>query len=279
MSSKKLVLITGSNKGIGYGIIEALLKKKANLRIILTSRNDSLGKKSYNQLLDKYPFSKNDFFYHQLDITKDESILNLISWIKNQFGKIDYLVNNAGLGTKGNRTDINIHNAVLEVNVFGTINFTEVMLKNDMINKSGKIILVGSIMGNLNYLNSSELKSKFKNVKTFQELLDLTNSFKTSFKNKTTDKDGWCLNSYCVSKMVVNTYARVLSLRNEIENNDISVYAAHPGWVKTDMTGPEAPLTVEQGVVNEVFLIELPDGINRKYQGKYFDNCKVASFE
>ena len=173
MSSKKLVLITGSNKGIGYGIIEALLKKKANLRIILTSRNDSLGKKSYNQLLDKYPFSKNDFFYHQLDITKDESILNLISWIKNQFGKIDFLVINAGLGTKGNRTDINIHNAVLEVNVFGTINFTEAMLKNDMINKSGKIILLGSIMGNLNYLNSSELKSKFKNAKTFQELLDL----------------------------------------------------------------------------------------------------------
>ena len=68
MSSKKIVLITGSNKGIGYGIIEALLKKKSNLRIVLTSRNESLGLASYNQLLQKYPFSKNDFFYHQLDI-------------------------------------------------------------------------------------------------------------------------------------------------------------------------------------------------------------------
>ena len=279
MQSKKIVLITGSNKGIGYGIIEALLKKKSNLRIVLTSRNETLGKKSYNELLEKYPFSKNDFFYHQLDITKEDSILNLISWIKKEFGKIDYLVNNAGLGTKGNRTDINIHNAVLEVNVFGTINFTETMLKNEMINKSGKIILLGSMMGNLNYLNSSQLKSKFKNAKTVQELLDLTNNFKISFKNKTTDKDGWCINSYSVSKMVVNTYARVLSLRNEIEINDISVYAAHPGWVKTDMTGPEAPLSVEEGVVNEIFLIELPDGINPKYQGKYFDNCKVSSFE
>ena len=279
MQSKKIVLITGSNKGIGYGIIEALLKKKSNLRIVLTSRNETLGKKSYNELLEKYPFSKNDLFYHQLDITKEDSILNLISWIKKEFGKIDYLVNNAGLGTKGNRTDINIHNAVLEVNVFGTINFTETMLKNEMINKSGKIILLGSMMGNLNYLNSSLLKSKFKNAKTVQELLDLTNNFKISFKNKTTDKDGWCIKSYSVSKMVVNTYARVLSLRNEIEINDISVYAAHPGWVKTDMTGPEAPLSVEQGVVNEIFLIELPDGINPKYQGKYFDNCKVSSFE
>ena len=277
--SQKVVVVTGSNKGIGYGIIESLLEKKSNLRIILSSRNEELGKKSYENLLQKYPEAKDNFYYHQLDITKEESILNLISWIKKEFGKIDYLVNNAGLGTKGNTSDINIHNDVLEVNVFGTINFTETMIKNNMINKSGKIILLGSMLGNLNYLKSSELKSKFKNAKTFQELFDLTNSFKTSYKNKTTDKDGWCINSYYVSKMVVNTYARVLSLRNEIENNDISVYAAHPGWVKTDMTGPEAPLTVEQGAVNEVFLLELPDGINKDYQGKYFDNCKVASFE
>jgi len=279
MSLKKIVLITGSNKGIGYGIIEALLKKKSNLRIILTSRKESLGIKSYNQLLQKYPSSKNGFFYHQLDITKKDSILNLISWIKQEFGKIDYLVNNAGLGTHGNYYDINIHNAVLEVNVFGTINFTETMIKNDIINKKGKIILVGSMMGNLNYLKSSKLKSDFKKAKTYEELLNLTLAFKTSYKNKTIDKDGWCINSYSVSKMVVNTYARVLSLRNEIENNDISVYAAHPGWVKTDMTGPEAPLTIEQGTVNEIFLLELPDGINKNYQGKYFDSCRVGNFE
>ena len=278
MSAKKIVLITGSNKGIGYGIIEALLKKKSKLRIVLTSRNESLGLASYNQLLQKYPYSKNDFFYHQLDITKAQSISNIISWIKKEFGKIDYLVNNAGLGSHGNYHDINTHNSILEVNVFATINFTEEMLKNEMINKKGKIILLGSMMGNLNSLSSSKLKKEFKNAKTYQDLLNLTNAFKTSFKNKTIDQDGWCINTYSVSKMVVNTYARVLSLRSEIENNDISVYAAHPGWVKTDMTGPEAPLTIEQGTVNEVFLIELPDGINKNYQGKYFDNCRVASF-
>ena len=279
MSSKKIVLITGSNKGIGFGIIEALLKKKSDLRIILSSRNQSLWMKSYNQLLRKYPFAKNDFFYHQLDITKKESISNIISWIKKEFGKIDYLVNNAGLGTHGNHHDLNIHNAVLEVNVYGTINFTEEMIKHDMINKRGKIILVGSIAGNLKYLSNQKLKNEFKVAKTYHELFNLAEEFKTSFRNKTTDKDGWCINTYAVSKMIVNTYARVLSLRNEIESNDISVYAAHPGWVKTDMTGPEAPLSVEQGVVNEVFLLELPEGINRDYQGKYFDNCKVDSFE
>ena len=279
MASRKIVLVTGSNKGIGYGIIESLLEKKSNLRIILTSRNEELGKKSYNKLLSQYPDFKNYFFYHQLDITKKDSINNLISWIKKEFGKIDYLVNNAGLGTHGVTTDLNLHKAVININAFGTINFTEEILKNDMINKSGKIILLGSMMGNLGYLKSQELKNKFKNAKAYQELLNLAESFIKSYENDSVEKDGWCKNSYSVSKMVVNSYARVLSYRDEIEKKDISVFAAHPGWVKTDMTGPEAPLTIKEGAVNEVFLIELPDGINRKYQGKYFDNCKVGSFE
>ena len=278
-SYSKIVLVTGSNKGIGYGIIETLLEKKSNLRIILTSRNESLGQNSFNKLLKQFPYSKNYFFYHQLDITNKESISNLISWIKKEFGKIDYLVNNAGLGTHGVTTDLKLHFAVLEVNVFGTINFTEEMIKNDMINKKGKIILVGSMMGNLNRLNSDKLKNDFKNAKTTQELINLGQSFKNSYINDTVEKDGWCKNSYCVSKMIVNTYSRILSYRPEIEKNDISVYSAHPGWVKTDMTGPEAPLTIKEGAENEVFLIELPDGINKEYQGKYFDRFRVASFE
>ena len=272
MSSKKIVLVTGSNKGIGYSIIETLLKKKSNLRIILSSRNETLGMNSYNKLLQKYSYSKNDLFYHQLDITKKESISNMILWIRKEFGKIDYLVNNAGLGS-GNSNE-----SIIEVNVFGTINFTEEMLKNDIINKKGKIIILGSQMGNLNSLSSSQLKSEFKKATTYQELLNLGQRFLNSCKNNSYYNEGWCSSAYSVSKMIDNTYARVLSLRNEIESNDISVYAAHPGWVKTDMGGPGAPLSVEQGAVNEVFLLELPDGINRNYQGKYFDSCRVASF-
>ena len=277
-ANKKIILVTGSNKGIGYGIIETLLEKKSNYRIILTSRNEDLGKKSFTKLLNQFPYSKDYFFYHQLDITNKDSISNLISWIKKQFGKIDYLVNNAGLGTHGVTTDIKLHCSVLDVNVFGTINFTEEMIKHNMINKKGKIILVGSMMGNLNRLNSNQLKNNFKNAKTTQDLINLGEAFKNSIINNTVDKDGWCRNSYCVSKMIVNTYSRVLSYREEIENNDISVYSAHPGWVKTDMTGPEAPLTIKEGAENEIFLIELPDGINKEYQGKYFDRFRVTSF-
>ena len=276
-SNRKIVLVTGSNKGIGYGIIEILLEKKSNLRIILTSRNEDLGQKSFNKLLTKYPYSKDYFYYHQLDITNKESISNLISWIRRQFGKIDYLVNNAGI--YASRTNIDMHMSVLEVNAFGTINFTEEMIKKNMINKKGKIIFVGSDSGYLYWLKSNKLKNDFKNAKTTQDLLNLGQSFKNSLLKGTEEKDGWCRNSYNVSKMIINSYPRILSYRREIENNDISVYSVHPGWVKTDMGGSHAPLTIKQGAENEVFLIELPDGINKEYQGKYFDRFKVASFE
>ena len=277
--SQKVVVVTGSNKGIGYGIIETLLEKKSELRIILSSRNEELGKKSFEELLSKYPESKDNFYYHQLDITKEESIKNFADWAKEKFGKIDYLVNNAGVATHGDAFNIDVCNTTFEVNVNGTINFTEYMLKNDMINKSGKIILVGSIAGHLNRLKNEELKNGFKNSKTVEELLNMGELFKKSIINDSVEKDGWCKNTYSVSKMIVNSYARVLALRDEIKNNDISVYSAHPGWVKTDMAGPKAPLTIKEGAETEVFLLELPDGINPEYQGKYFDKCKVSSFE
>ena len=257
--SQKVVVVTGSNKGIGYGIIETLLEKKSKLRIILSSRNEELGKKSFEELLSKYPESKDNFYYHQLDITKEESIKNFADWAKEKFGKIDYLVNNAGVATHGDAFNIDVCNTTFEVNVNGTINFTEYMLKNDMINKSGKIILVGSIAGHLNRLKNEELKNGFKNSKTVEELLNMGELFKKSIINDSVEKDGWCKNTYSVSKMIVNSYARVLALRDEIKNNDISVYSAHPGWVKTDMAGPKAPLTIKEGAETEVFLLELPD--------------------
>lgn len=275
----KSVLITGSNKGIGYGIVETLLEKKSNLNIILTSRNEELGQKSFKELSLKYPTEASHFFYHQLDITKEDSINKIISWIKEKFNKLDYLVNNAGVAVHGDAFNIDVCNFTFDVNVYGTINFTEKILKENIINEKGKIILVGSCAGYLNRLTNEDLKNGFRNAKTYQDLLEMGEKFKKSIINDTYVQDGWGKNTYGVSKMIVNSYARILSYRDDVKKNNISVYAAHPGWVRTDMAGPKAPLTIKEGAVTEVYLIELPDGINEEYQGKYFEKCKVVDFE
>ena len=96
-SKEKILLVTGSNKGIGYAIFEGLLKEKSKLKMILTSRNEQLGKSAFNKLISQYPGSKNQLYYHQLDISKEKSRKEIYKWIKQTFGKIDYLCNNAGL--------------------------------------------------------------------------------------------------------------------------------------------------------------------------------------
>ena len=279
MEQSKIILVTGSNKGIGYGIIEGLLEKKLKHKIILSSRNEELGLKASNTLIEKFPEAKEYIFYHQLDITKEDSTNNLINWLKEKFTKIDYLVNNAGVATRGSEFNIDVCNKTFDVNVYGTIPFTERMIKSNIINKSGKIILVGSKMGTLDKLTNQELKNSFKNAKNYEDLLKLAEAFKTSVVNDTVEKDGWPKNTYSVSKMVVNLYAKVLSFRKEIIENDISVYSCHPGWVRTDMGGDKAPLSIKEGAANEIFLIELPDGIHPEYQGKYFSEFKVVEIE
>lgn len=277
--NRKIVLITGGNRGIGYGIIESLLEKKTKLKVILTARNDSLGHKAYDTLCTTYPDEKDHFYYHQLDITKSDSISKLVSWIKETFTKVDYLINNAGVFFRGSEFNLDVYTRTFEVNVHGTMNLTNAMLSNDLINKGGKIVNVGGRMGSLGRLTNQKIVEAFKGVKTEQDLLHLAEEFRKSIINDTVEQDGWTKSAYCVSKIIVNSYPMVLKNRSEIIKNDISVFSCHPGWVRTDMGGEGAPLSIKEGAETELFLLSLPDGIHPEYQGKYFRDSKVSNFD
>ena len=56
--TRKTLLITGGNRGLGYAIIENLLEKKTKLKLIITSRNEEQGQEIYNSLCEKYPEEK-----------------------------------------------------------------------------------------------------------------------------------------------------------------------------------------------------------------------------
>ena len=258
VDSRKILLVTGANRGIGLEIIDTLLEKKTKLRLIMTARNDELGQQKYNELCEKYPEDKERFFYHQLDITNEESITELINWIKTTFKKIDYLCNNAGVSNKG--TDFNIE----------TFNFT--------FDKQGKIILVTG-KSSLSKIKDEKLMTKFKNAKNADDAIKLADSFKDSIENNTVDEDGWYKNTFGVGTMIMNTYAKTVIKRREISKEQLSVYAVHPGWVKTEMGGEFAKVEVKDAANQIIYLIELPDGINKEFQGKFFEECKVSNFD
>ena len=237
--NQKILLVTGSNKGIGYAILEGLLKEKSKLRMILTSRNEKLGEISLNSLIAKYPEAKSQLFYHQLDISKKES----------------------------REKYTNPKKELIEINVFGTLNLTEELLKGDLINKNGKIISTGSELG-ASYSVVGEHANDYKNAKTVEDLYNLSNKY---------INDEIKGDKYAVSKLSIHVYSKILGSRKDIVDKNIGVYSMAPGWCKSDMGGEGAPYTVEHGAETDIFLIKLPDKIDPKLQGKYFLDCKVMN--
>lgn len=284
-NNSKVILVTGANKGIGYGIIKALLERNAQnnsiypiYKVILTSRDEKRGMESLDKILKDMKNEKENLVYRQLDITKEESIESCINWLKMNYNQIDILVNNAGVSNKDANFTIDSVNTVFETNITGTINFTEQMLDSNLIAENGEIIFLGSIMGTLAMLpsNTSLTQGILDSNLTKEKLLQISENFKNLVKNNTISEDGWYAFPYRISKLIINSYPRVLQQRKDIIERNLGVYSCHPGWVKTDMGGSEAPLTVEEGIETPLFLIDLDDGIIPEYQGKYFDKCKVA---
>ena len=140
---KKVVLVTGANRGLGFAIVKNLLQNNQNFDVILTSRDEKLGKESIDLILNEMKEHENRLHYHQLDIENDESIKKLVNWIKEKFEKIDILVNNAAVYI----SQINYDTAktTFDINVYGTINFTEKILSENLIRPNGKIVILGSV--------------------------------------------------------------------------------------------------------------------------------------
>ena len=278
--TRKIILVTGANRGLGLAIIEGLLEKKSKLRIILTARNDELGQSVFNSLCEKYPEEKEkeQLYYHQLDITNEESINEIIEFIKKTFKKIDYIINNAGVSSKGTEFSPAVFDFTFSVNVYGTLNFTEKIISAGILNKQGKIIFIGGKSGNVSKLKNDSLINHFKTAKNADDLFKIGEKFKDAITEGTCDDDGWYKNTYGVSKMIVNTYAGVLTKKREITREAISVFSCHPGWLKTEMGGEHALVDVKDGANSVISLIELPDGINKEHQGKFFEDGKVSSF-
>ncbi|WP_167955572.1 oxidoreductase [Anaerosporobacter faecicola] len=135
--SKKVVLITGASSGIGKDT--AIVLQREGYQVFAAARR-------VERMED---LKKHGIKVVSLDVTKEESMIACVEWIRKQAGRIDVLINNAGYGYYGAVEDVTIEEArkQLEVNLFGLARMTQLVLPMMRKQQSGKIINISSMAG------------------------------------------------------------------------------------------------------------------------------------
>ncbi len=221
-----ITLITGANKGIGFETARQL--GKLGHTLLIGARDAAKG----NAAVDALRKEGTAAHWVQLEVTDTKSINAAVAAIEKQFGRVDVLINNAGVisytgdGPASTTTDAAFRSA-FEVNFFGLIAVTQAFLPLLKKSTAGRIVNLSSILGSL--AEHADPNSGIYNFK---------------------------FTAYDTSKAAVNMYTNHLA--HELRGTAIKVNAAHPGWVKTDMGGPDAPMEIIDGAKTSVMLATLP---------------------
>ena len=139
----KVAIVTGSTSGIGVGIAKAFAAEGA--KVVICGRRESKGQ----AVVDSIVAAGGEATYHFMDITKVESIDELLKDTAEKYGKIDILVNNAAnVGLKDGRVDeltLDMWDAIFQSDVRGTFYATRQVIPYMKENKGGSIINIGSM--------------------------------------------------------------------------------------------------------------------------------------
>jgi NAD(P)-dependent dehydrogenase (short-subunit alcohol dehydrogenase family) len=221
MNDRTVALVTGGNKGIGLEIARQLGRK--GLVVVLGSREEGRGLAAVETLRKE----KIDAHVVRLDVRSRGDVEALPEKLRRQFGRLDVLVNNAGVADWAHDS-LETFRETLETNVLGVVAVTYAVLPLLRESPAGRIVNQSSALGSLTTLVSSgEAMASFVNP------------------------------AYTTSKAALNGFTVALSFK--LRGTRVKVNSAHPGWVKTDLGGSNAPLDVVDGARTAVTLATLPD--------------------
>jgi NAD(P)-dependent dehydrogenase (short-subunit alcohol dehydrogenase family) len=235
MNYKPVALVTGANKGIGFQIAKDLVAQ--GFTVLIGSRNLANGEAAASQIGE-------NAIAIQLDVTDHASVTTAAQRVTSDFGRLDVLVNNAGISNAGHSdstfeevvqsgfvtvASLDETRAIFETNVFGVIAVTQAMLPLLRESPAGRIVNVSSSLGSL------------------ARTSDPSNAY------------GALYGIYSASKTALN--AVTLKFALELKSTPIKVNAACPGYTSTDLNKFQGTRTVEEGAREPVRLALLgPDG-------------------
>jgi NAD(P)-dependent dehydrogenase (short-subunit alcohol dehydrogenase family) len=231
--AQRVALVTGGNRGIGLEVCRGLAK--AGLKVVLTGRDEAQLRQAQAALRDEGLHADTI----ELDVTdrrmleppKGLDVSFIADWVQRKFGRLDVLVNNAGVvpdahpyGAADDSILAMPRAALeqgLETHVYGPLALCRALVPLMRLHGYGRIVNVSTHMA---------------------ALADM--------------QRGWP--AYRLSKLVLNGMTRMLA--DELQGSNILVNAATPGWVRTRMGGEQAPLAPAQGADTVLWLATLPDG-------------------
>jgi NAD(P)-dependent dehydrogenase (short-subunit alcohol dehydrogenase family) len=229
MSDKKTALVTGANKGLGYEIAAGLGAR--GYRVAVGARDKARGEAAVKML----HAAGVDAFAVPLDVTSDRSVTEAAELIERQGGRLDVLVNNAGIsGETGpgwvqdpTALDLDVVRTVVDTNVYGVIRVTNAMLLLLRRSASPRIVNISSSVGSVTWQADPNIEV------------------------------GPIMAAYSPTKSYLN--AITVHYARQFTGTDILINAACPGLVATDFTGFQGR-PPQEAAATAIRLATLPDG-------------------
>lgn len=229
---KKVAFITGGNRGIGFHT--ALGLKEHGAHVVIGARNPQHGMAAAAELCAQGVDAESIEF----DVNNSAHHTAAYAHFEKQFGRLDILVNNAaiadgpfpGRGPErwGSAVPMETLRNLFETNFFSVVALTNRLLPLLRNSEAGRIVNLSSIVSSLTL--HQDPKSPIANSKSL---------------------------AYDASKTALNAYT--VHLAWELRHTRVKVNSAHPGWVKTEMGGPQAMLEAEEGARTSILLATLPE--------------------
>ena len=214
----KIALVTGANKGIGLGTARQLAQQQ--IKVLIGARDEQKGRLAVKSLQDEGLNAE----FLLLDVTKEDSVKLAAQTVAQEQGKLDILINNAGISPEFSQEiftfeqlSLDILTQIYQTNVFGAFLTIREFLPLLRKSTAGRIVNVSSSLGSL-----------------------------TEQSNPASPYYGFNIVGYSSSKTALN--AITVQLAKQLVDTPIKVNSVCPGWVKTDMGTDAAPRTIEDGI-------------------------------
>jgi len=222
MNQKSVAVVTGGNRGMGLATCQALADKE--FHVLLASRNLESGEVAAKDLSHRGLSVE----AVKLETTSQTDIEALADYLRDSHGRVDVLVNNAGILIDGDlnnpasicEADVEVIRKTLEVNTIAPMMLIKALLPLMQQAGYGRIVNISSGMGQL-----SDMGGQYP--------------------------------GYRISKTALNAVTAIFAA--ELEGSGIAINAVCPGWVRTDMGGSNAGRSPEQGIDTAIWLATSSD--------------------